>query len=48
MKLDLKDKKILFELDKNSRIPLSKLAKKIRLSKEVVFHRLNNLIKKER
>jgi len=44
--LDLKDKKILYELDKNSRITLSKLARKIRLSKEVVFHRINNLIKK--
>ncbi|MFC1801533.1 winged helix-turn-helix transcriptional regulator [Nanoarchaeota archaeon] len=46
MALDLKDKKILFELDKNSRIPLSELGKKVRLSKEVVFHRINNLIKK--
>ncbi len=46
MKLDLKDKKILFELDKNSRIHLSELARKVRLSKEVVFHRINNLIKR--
>lgn len=45
-KIDLKDKKILFELDKNSRIHLSELAKKVRLSKEVVFHRINNLIKR--
>jgi len=45
-KLDLKDKKILFELDKNSRIQLSQLAKKVRLSKEVIFHRINNLIKR--
>jgi len=45
-KLDLKDKKILFELDKNSRISLSELAKKVRLSKEVVFHRINNLVKR--
>lgn len=43
-KLDLKDKKILYELDKNSRIPLSKIAKKVRLSKEVVFHRINKLV----
>jgi len=42
--LDLKNRKILFELDKNSRTPLSKLAKKVGLSKEVVFHRVNNLI----
>ncbi len=44
--LDLKDRKILYELDKNSRVSLSKLARKIRLSKEVVFHRINNLIKR--
>jgi len=44
-KLDLKNRKILFELDKNSRISLSGLAKKIRLSKEVVFHRINNLVR---
>ncbi|MAH47607.1 hypothetical protein CMI37_17430 [Candidatus Pacearchaeota archaeon] len=46
-KLDIKDKKIMFELDKDSRIPLSKLAKKIGLKKETVFHRLNNLIEKQ-
>jgi Lrp/AsnC family leucine-responsive transcriptional regulator len=44
-KLDLKDKKILFELDKNSRASLPELAKKARLSKEVVFHRINRLVK---
>lgn len=42
-KFDLKDKKILYELDKDSRISLSDLAKKIKSSKEVVFHRINNL-----
>ncbi len=46
LELDVKDKKILFELDKNSRISLSGLAKKVRLSKEVVFHRINNLQKR--
>ena len=46
MELDLKDKKILFELDKNSRINLSKLGKKVRLSKEVIFHRINKLVEK--
>lgn len=45
-KLDLKDRKILYELDKNSRITLPKLARKVRLSKEVVFHRINNLVKR--
>jgi DNA-binding Lrp family transcriptional regulator len=44
--LDLKDRKILYELDKNSRISLAKLSRKVRLSKEVVFHRMNNLLKK--
>lgn len=43
--LDLRDRKILFELDKNSRISLSSLAKKLRTSKEVIHYRLNNLIK---
>lgn len=46
-KIDLKDKKIMFELDKNSRISLSELAKKVELKKETVFHRLNNLINKQ-
>ena len=44
-KLDLRDKKLLFELDKNSRVSLSELARKLRTSKEVVHYRLNNLIK---
>lgn len=43
-KLDLRDKKLLFELDKNSRLSLSELAKKLKTSKEVVHYRLNNLI----
>jgi Lrp/AsnC family transcriptional regulator, leucine-responsive regulatory protein len=42
--LDLKDKKILFELDKDSSLSLQKIAKKVGLSKEVVFHRINHLI----
>ena len=43
--LDLRDKKLLFELDKNSRASLSELAKKLKTSKEVIHYRLNNLIK---
>ena len=43
-KLDLRDKKLLFELDKNSRASLSELAKKLKTSKEVVHYRLNKLI----
>ena len=44
--LDIKDLKILFELDKDSRQSLTGIAKKVRLSKEVVFHRINKLIGK--
>jgi len=33
VKLDLKDKKILFELDFHAREPNAKIAKKVRLSK---------------
>lgn len=39
--LDKKDKKILFELDKNSRSPLTKIAKKVQLSRESILYRLN-------
>jgi Lrp/AsnC family transcriptional regulator, leucine-responsive regulatory protein len=42
-KLDIRDRKILFELDKNSRMSLTNLAKKLKTSKEVIFHRINNL-----
>ncbi|MFA6073091.1 MAG: Lrp/AsnC family transcriptional regulator [Candidatus Woesearchaeota archaeon] len=39
MKLDLIDRKILFELDRNSRISFVKLAKKLRISKERLRYR---------
>jgi len=42
--LDLRDKKLLFELDKNSRANLSELAKKLKTSKEVVHYRLKKLV----
>ena len=45
--LDLRDRKILFELDKNSRISLTELAKKLKTSKEVIHYRINNLIKEK-
>ncbi|MBS3159360.1 Lrp/AsnC family transcriptional regulator [Candidatus Woesearchaeota archaeon] len=45
MKLDLKDKKILYELDLNSRATLNEIAKKVGLSKQVVDYHLKNLIK---
>jgi Lrp/AsnC family leucine-responsive transcriptional regulator len=47
IKLDLKDKKILYQLDINSRQPNSKIAKKVGLSKEVVKYRIDNLLEKE-
>ena len=45
MKLELKDKKILYELDLNSRATLNEIAKKVGLSKQVVDYHLKNLIK---
>ena len=44
-KLDLKDKKILYELDENARQSYSQVARKVGLSKEVVRYRIENLIK---
>lgn len=46
MKLNLTDKKILAELDKNCRIPNSQLAKKVGKSREAVKYRIQQLIKK--
>jgi len=46
-KLDLRDKKILYELDKNSRTNLSDLAKKLKTSKEVIHYRLKKLIEEK-
>ncbi len=47
IKIDLKDKKILHELDKNSRIPSSQIAKKVGLSSEAVNYRIKKLEKEE-
>ncbi len=44
-KLDLKDRKILTELDFNARQPISKIAKKVRISKEVALYRIRKLEK---
>ena len=41
--LDNKDLKILFELDKNSRISISSLAKKLRISREIIKYRIKKL-----
>ena len=45
VKLDVKDKKILYELDLNSRQPNSEIAKKVGLSKQVVGFRIKRLVK---
>jgi len=44
--LDLKDRKILFELDLDSRASFSQISKKVGLSKEVVNYRVNSLRKR--
>ena len=45
--LDLYDKKILYELDIDPRIPCSQLGKKINLAKESVNFRIKRLLEKE-
>lgn len=45
IKLDLKDKRLLYNLDLNSRATLNQLSKKVGTSKQVVDYRLKNLIK---
>ena len=42
-KLDLKDRKILRELDMNARIPMNELAKKVGLSRQVVQYRIQRM-----
>ena len=44
-KLDIKDRKILYELDINARQSFSEISKKVRLSKEVVNYRIKRLEK---
>ncbi len=43
--IDLKDKKLLFELDLNSRQSVSNIAKKLRINKNTVNFRINRLVK---
>lgn len=43
-KPDKKDMRILYELDFNSRIPLSKLAKKVGLSQQVTDYRVRSMV----
>ena len=45
IKLDLKDRRILYHLDIDSRATLNQLAKKAGLSKQVLAYRLKNLVK---
>ncbi len=45
-KLDIKDRKILYELDLNGRQPYSQLAKRVRLTKEGVAYRVQRLQQK--
>ena len=42
--LDKLDRSLLYELDKNSRIPVAQLAKKLRHSRETIVYRLNRLV----
>lgn len=44
--LDLKDKKILYLLSKNARMPHTLIAKRVGLSRDAVSYRINNLTKK--
>lgn len=46
IRLLMKDRKILYELDMNARQPISQIAKKVRLSKETVNYRIRQLEKK--
>ena len=45
IKLDLYDKKILWELEHNSRIPRKQLAKKINISQERLHYKIKRLTK---
>lgn len=45
MKLDLTDRKILHELDFNSRQPVSVIAKKLRISRDIVNYRMRRFVK---
>ena len=44
--IDLKDRKILYELDKNARISYAQIGKKVGLSTEVVHYRVKRLEEK--
>ncbi len=44
IRLDIKDRKILYQLDLNARQPVPRIAKKVGLSKEVTNYRINRLL----
>ena len=44
-KLDLKDRKLLSSIEMDARTPLTQLAKKLKLSKQVVKYRMDRLQK---
>ena len=43
--LDIIDRRILYELENDARIPITQLAKKLRQSREKLNYRLSNLQK---
>src|SRR3989344_2694587 len=47
VKIDLKDRKIMFELSKNCRLPITQIAKRVGLSQQVVDYRIKRLIKEQ-
>jgi DNA-binding Lrp family transcriptional regulator len=47
VKLDKIDRKILFELDRNCRVPATVLARKVKRSRQAVEYRINELVKKK-
>ena len=44
-KMNVKDRRILYELSKNGRFSISTIAKQIGVSRDIVSYRLNNMIK---
>jgi len=44
--LDVKDRKLIYLLDFNARMPLTKIAKKLEISKQVAKYRLDSLMKR--
>lgn len=45
MNLNIKDRKIIYELDKNSRQTLNEIARKVKLSKDIINYRIRKLEK---